>query len=594
MNMKAIHYLIGVSAMVSCLSCVKEEAPLLQRNTDAMSFGYASASQTYVIKSTRPWTVETEASWITANPSSGSGSTEQIPLAITVAQNDDVQREGVLYVVSGDRRVALTVRQEDGLFYFDAPQIANSFERGAPLTGEQISIPYHKAKKGYLVNVMPRLEGDGAEGITVESKEGFELNPGEGVLTLRLSGMPVSKGAFTVNLRIEIPSAGLTRDVDVTSRVRLPGEVSAALFKLLPRLAVFDWGEYARGTGANGQGDQPRSFLVQILDKSGNVVRHQEIATANWFVNATIFFRKNRFAFGGLDPDTDYVFRIIAHELGVAKEDSDPTEIAFHTPAEVIPANALVYKDFDDWWLGGCSIYQAFSVQGSQAANSWFRSNPDLSSAAVKSATGNRVVNPCFGIQKLLNYATSTGGWVTPDTCPKVWDFYWEGSKWGENYGDEDYPGWQALVHGSRGDIRHQTGCVMLGVNGSNPGWLRTPKLAALGSTPSTVTLTVNTAPYIEPFSFESDLTHFIRVVGPGRIVDGGSTMTERKSDTEIVVQCQSNTDPTTHDYNRDYTVPTTHVVKVEGATGDTRLEICGGNGTKPTLLIDDILIVKN
>ena len=85
MNMKAIYYLIGVSAMVSCLSCVKEEAPLLQRNTDAMSFGYASASQTYVIKSTRPWTVETEASWITANPSSDSGSTEQIPLAITVA-----------------------------------------------------------------------------------------------------------------------------------------------------------------------------------------------------------------------------------------------------------------------------------------------------------------------------------------------------------------------------------------------------------------------------------------------------------------------------------------------------------------------------
>lgn len=594
MHMKARYYLTAVSALL-LLSCVqKEEAPLLQRNADSMNFGYARSSQTYVIKSTRAWSVETDAAWITADPASGAGSPDQIPVTVTVAQNDEAQREGILYVVSGEKRVALTVRQEDGYFYFDDPQIANSFERGAPLTGQQITLPYHKAKTGYAVRVTPRIEGDGAEGISVESLDGFGLDPGDGVLTVRLSGTPVNKGPFTINLRIEIPSAGIVRDVDVSSRVRLPGEVSAALFKLTPRLAVFDWGEYAKGTGTNGMGDQPRSFLVQILDKSGSVIRTQEIATANWFINATIFFRKNRFAFGGLDPDTDYTFRIVAHDLGAGREDSDPTEIAFHTPAENIPANALLYKDFDDWWIGGCSIYQAFSVQNNLAANSWFRTNPDLSAPAAKAATNNKVVNPCYGIQKLLNYATSTGGWVTPDTCPAVWDFFWEGSKYGTNYGDENYPGWQALVHGSRGDVRHQTGCVMLGVNGSNPGWLRTPKLAALGETPSTVTLTVNTAPYVEPFNYESDLTHFIRVVGPGKIVDGGATMTEKKSDTEIIVQCQSNVDPETKDYNRDYTIPTTHIVRIEGATGETRIEICGGNGTKPTLLVDDILIVKN
>lgn len=594
MNMKAIYYLIGVSAMVSCLSCVKEEAPLLQRNTDAMSFGYASASQTYVIKSTRPWTVETEASWITANPSSGSGSTEQIPLAITVAQNDDVQREGVLYVVSGDRRVALTVRQEDGLFYFDAPQIANSFERGAPLTGEQISIPYHKAKKGYLVNVTPRLEGDGAEGITVESKEGFELNPGEGVLTLRLSGMPVSKGAFTVNLRIEIPSAGLTRDVDVTSRVRLPGEVSAALFKLLPRLAVFDWGEYARGTGANGQGDQPRSFLVQILDKSGNVVRHQEIATANWFVNATIFFRKNRFAFGGLDPDTDYVFRIIAHELGVAKEDSDPTEIAFHTPAEVIPENALVYKDFDNWWMGGCLVYQAWSCYANVDPNKMFSSNPDLSDPAVQGATNNRPTNPCYSVQKLLNYAGSTGGWVTSDTCPKVWDYYWEGSRYGTNYADADYAGWQAFINGSKGDVRHMTGAVLIGTNSVNASYLRTPFLAGLGETPSNVTVKIHSAPYIEPFNIEGAAEHLIRIVGPGRFTDGGATLAEKVSDTEIRVTMKSNMDPATKGFVDAWTVTTEHVVKIEGATKATKIEIANMPTVAAPLLVDDILVTKD
>ena len=497
-------------------------------------------------------------------------------------------------MVSGDRRVALTVRQEDGLFYFDAPQIANSFERGAPLTGEQISIPYHKAKKGYLVNVTPRLEGDGAEGITVESKEGFELNPGEGVLTLRLSGMPVSKGAFTVNLRIEIPSAGLTRDVDVTSRVRLPGEVSAALFKLLPRLAVFDWGEYARGTGANGQGDQPRSFLVQILDKSGNVVRHQEIATANWFVNATIFFRKNRFAFGGLDPDTDYVFRIIAHELGVAKEDSDPTEIAFHTPAEVIPENALVYKDFDNWWMGGCLVYQAWSCYANVDPNKMFSSNPDLSDPAVQGATNNRPTNPCYSVQKLLNYAGSTGGWVTSDTCPKVWDYYWEGSRYGTNYADADYAGWQAFINGSKGDVRHMTGAVLIGTNSVNASYLRTPFLAGLGETPSNVTVKIHSAPYIEPFNIEGAAEHLIRIVGPGRFTDGGATLAEKVSDTEIRVTMKSNMDPATKGFVDAWTVTTEHVVKIEGATKATKIEIANMPTVAAPLLVDDILVTKD
>jgi hypothetical protein len=70
--------------------------------------------------------------------------------------------------------------------------------------------------------------------------------------------------------------------------------------------------------------------------------------------------------------------------------------------------------------------------------------------------------------------------------------------------------------------------------------------------------------------------------------------MTEQKSDTEIVVKCQSNVDATTKDYNREYTIPTTHVVKIEGATGETRIEVCGGNGGHPVLILDDILVTKD
>ena len=46
--------------------------------------------------------------------------------------------------------------------------------------------------------------------------------------------------------------------------------------------------------------------------------------------------------------------------------------------------------------------------------------------------------------------------------------------------------------------------------------------------------------------------------------------------------------------YNREYTIPTTHVVKIEGATGETRIEVCGGNGGHPVLILDDILVTKD
>ena len=591
--MKRILYSLLAITLALAAACKQETVePVLQRNIDSMEFGYSAGSQTYVIKSNIAWTASSAESWITADPASGQGSDEQQVITVSVAQNDEAKREGTLVVSSGDKSVSLKVTQEDGYFYFDNAQIANAFEKNSPIKDEFITINYHKAKAGYLVDVTPTLSGDGAEGIEIKPIKGFELNPGEGTLSIPISGEPLSKGEFSVNLVLSIPSAGITRDIDLSSRVRLAGEVSVSAFKVLPRLAVFDWGEYARGEGTGNNGT-PRSFLVYLLDKDGKVLREKALPTANWFISAAIFFKKNRFCFAGLNPDTDYIFRIIARELGSLKEDSDPTDLAFHTPAENIPANAILYKDFDDWWVGGCQIYQAFGVGGPAAENSWFRYNPDLSSDETKARADLITRNPCYGVQKLLNYATSKGGWVTSDTCPAVWSFFWEGDKYGTNYGDADYKGWQALINGSKGDIRHCAGSVLLGTNGGNPGWLRSPKLEALGTTPSNITATINTAPYIEPFSYESDLTHFIRVVGPGKIVSC-ETMTEQKSETEIVVKCQSNIDATTKDYNREYTIPTTHVVKIEGATGETRIEVCGGNGGHPVVILDDILVTKD
>ena len=72
---------------------------------------------------------------------------------------------------------------------------------------------------------------------------------------------------------------------------------------------------------------------------------------------------------------------------------------------------------------------------------------------------------------------------------------------------------------------------------------------------------------------------HYIQVEGPGTITDGGPTRPNRQgaatanTDKQVTVQCTTHVDsdkiPTT-----DYVNPTEHVVKIAGATKETRIVI--------------------
>ena len=476
------------------------------------------------------------------------------------------------------------------IVYNEVPADADAivFKAGAKVTGD------------FAVSGGQIVSGEGESTVTV----GFPAGSAPKAFYI-----PVPTGTFTFSVSLAKAGAAIAGTTRTTSEAKtlkraelllmgaadeLPEGKTATAYKVLPRLAVFDWGEYEKGTGTNGQNGTPRSYIVYLLDKDGQQLRVQGLTTGNFCFNGKIFFGHNRYAFGGLTPDTDYIFRLVTREVGPDKLNSKPFDLPFHTPAEVIPENALVYKDFDNWWMGGCLVYQAWSCYANVDPNRMFSSNPDLSDPAVQGATNNRPTNPCYSVQKLLNYAGSTGGWVTSDTCPKVWDYYWEGSRYGTNYADADYAGWQAFINGSKGDVRHMTGAVLIGTNSVNASYLRTPFLAGLGETPSNVTVKIHSAPYIEPFNIEGAAEHLIRIVGPGRFTDGGATLAEKVSDTEIRVTMKSNMDPATKGFVDAWTVTTEHVVKIEGATKATKIEIANMPTVTAPLLVDDILVTKD
>ena len=365
------------------------------------------------------------------------------------------------------------------------------------------------------------------------------------------------------------------------------------MFKLLPRLAVLDWGDYEKGTGTNFNNGTPRSFSFGLaLEEEGDNLRNYTSKTTDWLPSASMFFAHNRFAFANLKPGTTYWFWIVAHELGPKKEDSDKTWFSFTTPEENLAPNVILYKDFDDFWFRGCPIYQAF---GPEVSNAQIGANIDPDDPNCVAAS-SKILNPCNTTDSFFNYASSATDNRGPVKAAKLWASWWEGDTYGTDYADADYPGWQGFW------VRCQTGAVLLST-ASVSGYIKTPKLAGIGEGTADITVTCHTAPYFEPYhSWGQDHEqHYIQVEGPGTITDGGPTKTEptgaatANTDKQVTVQCTTHVDsnkvPTT-----DYVNPTEHVIKITGATKETRIVIAAHPyGTKHyRLWIDDIKVTKD
>ena len=593
MKIHAIISFLCLASVALGTSCKDDETHFLQRSHDALSFPYLNSTKELLVLTNGSWKITPDDTWISCSPGEGNGAPKEQAVNITVAQNDGAERTGSITLSDGLKELVIRVTQEDGFFTVGSPEIAPSFDLYEELVDKRVTIPYQKSKPGYKADVTATLEGAGAEGIAIESLSGYEMEAGDGAIPLALSGTPTKKGPITVKLHVEISSVATPYDLTAESRAKLAGEVTVTMFKLLPRLAVLDWGDYEKGTGTNFNNGTPRSFSFGLaLEEEGDNLRNYTSKTANWLTASSMFFVHNRFAFGNLQPGTTYWFWIVAHELGPNKEDSDKTWFSFTTPEENLAPNVILYKDFDDFWFRGCPIYQAFGVE---VTNAQIGANIDPDDPNCPAATG-KIVNPVNSTDSFFNYVGSATDNRGPVKAAKLWEAWWEGDTYGTNYADADYPGWQGFW------VRTQTGAALLST-ASVSGYIKTPKLTGIGEGTADITVTCHTAPYFEPYhSWGQDHEqHYIQVEGPGTITDGGPTKAEptgaatANTDKQVTVQCTTHVDsnkiPTT-----DYVNPTEHVVKISGATKETRIVIAAHPyGTKHyRLWIDDIQVTKD
>lgn len=490
MKIHAIISFLCLASVALGTSCKDDETHFLQRSHDALSFPYLNSTKELLVLTNGSWKITPDDTWISCSPGEGNGAPKEQAVNITVAQNDGAERTGSVTLSDGLKELVIRVTQEDGFFTVGSPEIAPSFDLYEELVDKRVTIPYQKSKPGYKADVTATLEGAGAEGIAIESLSGYEMEAGDGAIPLALSGTPTKKGPITVKLHVEISSVATPYDLTAESRAKLAGEVTVTMFKLLPRLAVLDWGDYEKGTGTNFNNGTPRSFSFGLaLEEEGDNLRNYTSKTANWLTASSMFFAHNRFAFGNLQPSTTYWFWIVAHELGPNKEDSDKTWFSFTTPEENLAPNVILYKDFDDFWFRGCPIYQAFGVE---VTNAQIGANIDPDDPNCPAATG-KIVNPVNSTDSFFNYVGSATDNRGPVKAAKLWEAWWEGDTYGTNYADADYPGWQGFW------VRTQTGAALLST-ASVSGYIKTPKLTGIGEGTADITVTCHTAPYFEPY----------------------------------------------------------------------------------------------
>ena len=602
MNFFKYIFVVYIGILIGFISCSDDETLFLQRSHDLFQFSYMSSTQELLVLSNGNWNVISEDEWISLSPTEGrgDGKTEQA-VQVTVSRNMDTQRTGSIQLINSKKTLTINVKQEDGFFSLGNPTMSSNFILEEELVNEKVEIPYRKALEGDKVSVAATMSGPGSEGLSIESLTNFELENGDGTIPLVITGTPTQKGTITVNLSVEISSTGKTIELIAESISKLPGEIVVKLFKVLPRLAILDWGDYEKGTGPRGDNGTSRKFILEIAKTEDGAPVRRYANQVDWLSATSApelphFYEHNRFVFANLEPNTTYWFRIVARGLGANKDqDSDVTTFEFKTPAEEpLGPNVILYKDFDNFWFGGNPIYQAFGVHPTEAQ---IGTNIDPADPVIL-ATDYRTNKPVENLGDMFAQKNNANHNIGPIKAANLWSFYWEGNKYGTNYGDPDYPGWTG------GLALPNTGGIRL-ASASAPGFIKTPKLAEIGEGTANITVTVNSAPYFEPYHNwgEDHLQHYIIVDGPGTITDGGATKSEPtgaatpNSDKQVTVICNSNVNSVTKGPSNSYTIPTTHIIKVSGATKDTRIEIRTHpySGTAHyRIFLDDIKITRN
>ena len=112
---------------VILLSCVKEETAVstLTRSTDKISLSYGNSTATFTVRNVGPWSVWSEADWLSFDPAKGDGDgNTYTTVTVTAQANPGDARSAVIYLKSSDKTLEITATQEAGLFELGAVGIA--------------------------------------------------------------------------------------------------------------------------------------------------------------------------------------------------------------------------------------------------------------------------------------------------------------------------------------------------------------------------------------------------------------------------------------------------------------------------------------
>lgn len=268
---------VSVLLSMSCQQELVESVSTLTRDTDRISLAYNNSTACFTVRSVTPWTVRSDASWLTFDPSSGSGNgVDYTTVTVTAEANVADQRSAIIYLESSDGKcLEINATQESGFFQLGTPSISGAFRLNAA-PGAVITVPYSKAQGGEEVTVSAYVSGDASEGITFTDYKMVIPNAGNGTISAPFSGLPVKMGDITVDARVIYNGADVFK-------TRLTANVFDEKTLLLLPASKFPWGgHYLEGTSGI------RSVLGEAL---GVTVDDQTTTCTSTQPGTTDFFR---------------------------------------------------------------------------------------------------------------------------------------------------------------------------------------------------------------------------------------------------------------------------------------------------------------
>ena len=145
-------------AMIALISCEEVEhygIPSLKvKNGSELQFGEEGGAQTFTFTATRDWTVTSDADWVVFDPESGSATTEDYTVEVSVLPNEGVARDTELSLSIGmlSRVIKVSQSGKGGATVDDLIIYANDFDKEAAQKtyGSGSSYPYLDQFDGWI------------------------------------------------------------------------------------------------------------------------------------------------------------------------------------------------------------------------------------------------------------------------------------------------------------------------------------------------------------------------------------------------------------------------------------------------------------